>query len=341
MWQAIIRFFFPKRPVLSKPQRPEPERESRRRIPREAPLIELDVDEMFTGLILGTRTFLDVQINPLEKATLQQLDRLLLAEVFDEKMVPRLPAVVPQLLSALRSDDASGKLLAEQIGRDPVLVGEVIRIANSAFYQTGSKINSLERAVVILGRVGLQRLIANVVMKPIFNVNEGHFGHRAGNYLWLQSERCAFACAYMARGRYDLFDAYLAGMACSIGMIVALRILDHLYKGRESPKSIEFYQILLMKTKFLSVHIAKNWQFPEAVLEALEDQINMDDESDLSTLSGILYMAHRISQIHVMVEDRRLEDDIHHLNQRLGEKLSDGELRCYIEMTRMVKADPR
>ncbi|MDQ5910889.1 MAG: hypothetical protein QG599_2986, partial [Pseudomonadota bacterium] len=200
MWQAIIRFFSPKPPVPSAPRRPEPERELRRRVPQEAPLIQLDIDEMFTGLILGTRAFLDVQINPLEKATLQQLDRLLLADIFDEKMVPRLPAVVPQLLSALRSDDASGKLLAEQIGRDPVLVGEVIRIANSAFYQTGSKISSLERAVVILGRVGLQRLIANVVMKPIFNINEGHFGHRAGNYLWVQSERCAFACAYMARG---------------------------------------------------------------------------------------------------------------------------------------------
>ncbi|MDQ5910091.1 MAG: hypothetical protein QG599_2186, partial [Pseudomonadota bacterium] len=134
---------------------------------------------------------------------------------------------------------------------------------------------------------------------------------------------------------------YLAGMAYKIGMIVALRILDHLYRGRESPKSIEFYQALLLKTKSLSVHIAKNWQFPVTVLEALDDQINMDDESDLSTLSGLLYMADRISQLHVLVEDRRLEDDIHHLNQRLGEKLSDGELRCYTELTRMAKATPR
>jgi len=178
-------------------------------------------------------------------------------------------------------------------------------------------------------------------MKPIFNVNDGHFGQRAGIYLWLQSERCAFACAYLARGRYDLFDAYLAGMACRIGMIVAFRILDHLYKGRESPKSIEFYQALLLKTKLLSKHIAKNWQFPEAVIEALEDQINLDDESDLSTLSGLLYMAHRISQLHVLVEDRRLEDDIHFINKRLGEKLSDNELRCYTELTRMAKANPR
>ena len=342
MWKALIGFFFPKRSLVSSPQHSESDRASLRRIePQEAQSIDLDVEETFTGLVLSTRAFLDTQLNQIEKMTLQQLEGLLSADVFDEKMVPRLPAVVPQLLSSLRSDDASGKRLAEQIGRDPVLVGEVIRIANSAFYQTGSKINSLERAVVILGRIGLQRLIANVVMKPIFNIHHGHFGQRAGNYLWSQSERCAVACAYLSRGRYDPFDAYLAGMACKIGMIVALRILDHLYRGRESPKSIQFYQALLLKTKRLSVCVAKNWQFPETVIEALEEQIRMKNQSNPPTLGDLLYMADRISQLHVLVEEKYLEDDIDRLNRRLGGKLSDSDLRCYAELTHVAKSSAR
>jgi HD-like signal output (HDOD) protein len=342
MWQALIRFFFPKKSFTSSPQHPEPEGEKLRQTKsREAQSIDLDIEENFTGLVLNTRTFLDTQLNQIERMTLQQLDNLLSADVFDEKMVPRLPAVVPQLLSSLRSEDASGKHLAEQISRDPVLVGEVIRIANSAFYQTGSKINSLERAVVILGRIGLQRLIANVVMKPIFDIHHGHFGQHAGNYLWSQSERCAVACAYLARGRYDPFDAYLAGMACKIGMIVAIRILDHLCRNREPPKAILFYQVLLQKTKRLSVCIARNWQFPETVIDALEEQIKMNDQSKSPTLGDLLYMADRISQLHVLVEEKRLKDDINYLNRQLGGKLSDSELRCYAELTRIAKSSPR
>lgn len=342
MWKALIDFFFPKRSLAASPPRSERERASLRRIEsQEGQTIDLDVEESFVGLILNTRTFLDTQLNQLEKMTLQQLEELLSAEVFDEKMVPRLPAVVPQLLSSLRSDDASGKHLAEQISRDPVLVGEVIRIANSAFYQTGAKINSLERAVVILGRIGLQRLIANVVMKPIFNIHHGRFGQQAGNYLWSQSERCAVACAYLSRGRYDPFDAYLAGMARQIGMIVAVRILDHLYQGREAPKSIRFYQTLLLKTKRLSVRIARNWQFPETVLAALEEQIKMKGQSSQPTLGDLLDMADRISQLHVLVEEKHLPDDLEGLNRRLGGRLSDNELRCYAELTRIAKSSPR
>ncbi len=338
MWEALIRFLFAKRSFVPTPQCSEVKRETLRLVESQESSVNLDVSEAFVGLILGCHPFLDIQINQIEKSTLQQIESLLSAEVFDEKMVPRLPAVIPQLLSSLRSDNASGKHLAEQISHDPVLVGEVIRIANSAFYQSSSKINSLERAVVLLGRTGLQRLIANMVMKPIFNIHQGYFSQQGGNRLWLQSERCAFACAYLVRGRYDPFDAYLAGMVCKIGMIVAIRILDQLYRKRELPKSIHFYQTLLLKTKRLSHHIAENWKFPITVLDALEEQASMNDQSDLSALSGVLYRANRISELHVLVEEKHLEDDIGRLNQRLGGKLFDSDLRCYAELMRTFKS---
>ncbi|MFZ1829646.1 MAG: HDOD domain-containing protein [Candidatus Competibacteraceae bacterium] len=338
MWQALIRFFFPKRSFVTASQRSEVKKETLRLSEPQNPSTTLDIHEAFVRLVLSIYTFQDTQLSRIEKAALQQIEDLLSAEVFDEKMVPRLPAVVPQLLCSLRSDDVSGKHLAEQIGHDPVLVGEVIRISNSAFYKSSSRINSIERAVVILGRTGLQRLIANVVMKPIFNVHQGHFGQQGGSYLWSQSERCAFACAYLARSRYDPFDAYLAGMICKIGMIVAIRILDHLYKNCELPKSIHFYQTLVLKTKKLSRHIAERWQFPVTVLDALEEQVSMDDQSNPATLGGVLYRANRISELHILVEEKHLEDDIDRLDQQLGGKLSDSDMRCYVELKRMFNS---
>ena len=61
----------------------------------------------------------------------------------------------------------------------------------------------------------------------------------------------------------------------------------------------------------------------------------------LSVDVGIFYVANRISQLHGLVKETRLKDDISHLNLRLSEKLSDSELRCYVELTRIAKSSAR
>ncbi len=337
MWKALIRLFFRPHPSTPAPRQSETRAEPESADKLQDTTVGLDINQAFISLVLGNIVFLDIEIDLVEKSTLKYLDRLLSAEVFDEKMIPRLPAVVPQLLSSLRNEETSGKNLADQIGHDPILVGEVIRIANSAFYNRSAKINNLERAVVILGRTGLQRLIANMLMKPIFNIQQGHFGQQGGHHLWLQSERCAFACAYLAKGRFDLFDAYLVGMVAKIGLIVTLRILDRFYKNRALPKSAHFYQELLLGSKRLSCYIAENWQFPSPVLDALREQIAMKSPPRQPSLGEVLYRANRISELHILVEEKHLENDISYLNQQLNNKLSAMDMRCYAELMRTFK----
>ena len=346
MWKALIRFFTGRKP----PESPELTSQHPAQIvevslgieQEKTQITDFDLDETFIRLVLGVDAFTDVKPGRFEQAVLKQLDELLASTGLNEKMLPRLPALVPQLLSSLKNDDTSGKYLAEQIGHDPVLVGEVIRLANSPFYyQTNQKINSLQRAVVMLGQSGLKRLIANVVMKPIFNVQDGYFGHLAKNHLWSQSEYCAYACSLLAKNRYDPFDAYLAGIAVNIGMIVTIRTMDQLRKHREVPESTTFYKMLSVKTRKLSVQIAENWRFPTTVLDALQDQIDVDHQPDLSTLGGILYAANCLSQLHILVKEGCIDDDIDSLNDRLGGQLTDRYLRCYAELKRISKANTK
>ena len=49
-------------------------------------------------------------------------------------LVPRVPELVSQLLTALSDENISTSALSAQVGRDLVLVAEVIREANSAYY---------------------------------------------------------------------------------------------------------------------------------------------------------------------------------------------------------------
>jgi hypothetical protein len=64
----------------------------------------------------------------------------------------------------------------------------------------------------------------------------------------------------------------------------------------------------------------------------------MDDQSNLASLGGVLYRANRISELHILVEEKHLEDDIDRLDQQLGGKLSDSDMRCYAELKRMFNS---
>ena len=337
MWETLIRIFSDaERPAAPAPPPPSPQRQA---LEQNVQTVTLEPTEEFFRFLLGVSAFHDMSPQAVEKMVVQQLDKLLSAPVFDERVVPRLPTVVPQLLSALRSDEVSGKDLAEQVGRDPVLVGEVIRIANSAYYQTTQKINSLERAIVMIGRIGLQRLIANVMMRPIFNAQGGRISQRAGQYLWSQSERCALACSYLSRGLYEPFDAYLAGIVCRTGLIVAVRIMDQANINKDLSHSHAFYQMLLNRTQQLSLRIATSWEFPQRVLGALGEEQNAAETSSSISLGQLLIAAECISQLHMLVEVKRLPDDIDLLNQRLGNSLSDRQIKCYKELKKLMESN--
>jgi HD-like signal output (HDOD) protein len=77
--------------------------------------------------------------------TLQSVDRRLLG---------RLPAFSPvalRLLSVLSDESVSFKEVARLISVDPVLAGEVLRLANSGLYGRRVEVNSVLCAIAILG----------------------------------------------------------------------------------------------------------------------------------------------------------------------------------------------
>ena len=108
-------------------------------------------------------------------------------------LVPRVPAVIPQLLRSLRDDSMSGADLSRQLAQDVVLVAEVIREANSPYYRPAAPIKTIEGAVMLLGQNGMRMLLARVAFRPIISSQSGPFALQAAPLVWRQSEACALA----------------------------------------------------------------------------------------------------------------------------------------------------
>ena len=134
-----------------------------------------EIARLFTSRILGVHSPLDLDLNPLENRLIRTLEKTASSTADACALVPRIPAVIPQLMRTLRDENATNSLIAGQITQDASLVGEIIRIANSPYYRAAVPTTSIEQAVRRLGQVGLKQMIATVAFRPIINVQTGVF----------------------------------------------------------------------------------------------------------------------------------------------------------------------
>jgi HD-like signal output (HDOD) protein len=270
-----------------------------------------ELDAAFHGLILGVQSATADNLNAFEKQVLRELDKLLTSGSAQSSLVPRLPAVIPRLMGTLRDQDSSAADLAAELGRDAVLVSEVVRLSNSPYYGAGKKITSLERAVFTLGRVGIRQLVANAALKPLMNLNSGYFTRLSGPTLWEHGEKAALACDYMAgREGADRLNAYLAAIVQNVGLTVALQILDSRFASDQVPRSALFRDRMVRQSRTLSLLIARQWAFPEAVLEAIEAQIDVGRGGRLPQLADILYVGDKLAKVHILAAQGRFKGSV-------------------------------
>ena len=67
------------------------------------------------------------------------------------KTIPSLPTSVTKVLEICNNPSASPADLNHVISLDPVLVGRVLKLINSAYYALGQQVTSLARAIIMLG----------------------------------------------------------------------------------------------------------------------------------------------------------------------------------------------
>ncbi|TBR13922.1 MAG: HDOD domain-containing protein [Lysobacter sp.] len=192
----------------------------------------------------------------------------MIAGRLDVRRMPRLPALVPQLLADMRRDDSDAAQLASLLARDPTIAGEVVRVANSAFYQRGQPAGSLQQAVQRIGHEGLRHVVLTSVMRPIMRAHPTQPGHAAAERLWPQVEACTWLCGRLAPGRCDIGEAQLAGVVAGTGAAALLRMASValLTPAAGDP---QFADGFMRIARGLTSQAAEYWQLPEQARAAL------------------------------------------------------------------------
>ncbi|MGO4476893.1 HDOD domain-containing protein [Massilia sp. 2TAF26] len=240
---------------------------------------------------------------------LAELDRLLDSPDHAADLVPRVPEVIPQLLRSLRDEAASSAELARQVARDPSLVAELIREANSPYYRSSGQVRTIDAALLVLGRNGLRMLLARAAFRPLIGTQNGRHSRQAAARIWSHTEKCALAASLLAPGLgADPFEAYLAGLMDDLGLIVALRLFDGMLDTDALPQDPAFVAALLARTRTLAARIALQWELPPPIAAAILGAAG-SGPSAAQPLSVSLGRAENLALLRLLLDDGMLAGD--------------------------------
>jgi HD-like signal output (HDOD) protein len=192
----------------------------------------------------------------------------------DPKYFPRRPTLMPQLMRAVEDPRSATDKLSRIVAHDPVLTSDVLRLANSALYRTSPvPIETIQRAIVVLGVDALRSLVATAMLQPVFRATRSNFP-RFPRMLWERTERAARAAEMYAikTQPQDRFEAQLVILLSALGPLVVYGAALDMYA--QSPQVVPNPSLCVALTAALgpqvSMRIARNWETSPRLVAAIE-----------------------------------------------------------------------
>ncbi|HUA26050.1 MAG TPA: HDOD domain-containing protein [Steroidobacteraceae bacterium] len=195
-----------------------------------------------------------------------------------KKYFPRRPNLMPELIRAINDEGVAVRKLVPIVAQDPALVGNLLKVANSSYYRVNHAVETIERAIVVLGSDGLRSVMAAAMMQPIFQVPGAGGAARFPEIVWEHAVRSAHAAIPHAAlvTRENPFAAELLTLISGLAEIVLFRaVLEHSSRsaGRETADPLVIASILDSHSAAFAWHIGADWRLSEEMLAALEEQM--------------------------------------------------------------------
>ncbi len=195
------------------------------------------------------------------------------------KSIGTFPETTQKLISMCSNPNVNIAHISQEIKRDPSLCATLLRMVNSgAFYTCRSgqgKINSLSRAIMILGLKGVRQLITYHTTSSILSEH-----HQICRDFQEHSEKCAIYASKIAEltGNREKMEAvYLGGLLHDIGNVVLysvdpsmIKLLNNVNSDRTANATAVIEEISLgISHTEVGEKLASKWSFSEDVIQMI------------------------------------------------------------------------
>ncbi|HKE95238.1 MAG TPA: HDOD domain-containing protein [Povalibacter sp.] len=224
---------------------------------------------------------------------LDAVNKSLDESVYQREYFPRRPMLLPKLLQTLNDSESSRDELVRVLMEDPTLAGSVLQRSNSAYYRTSPEpVESLDRAVFLLGTDGLRSLAAAAILQPVFRMPRGSF-ENFPDFTWEQAERTAIAAEVNARtiGDAEPIVAQLLGSLGMLANIVLLRLTMDKYREFPAltPRADVLVEAIRSQRACVASLIAQAWKMSDLSIVAFTEQQQRISPTHMSSLGRSVY----------------------------------------------------
>ena len=254
------------------------------------------VTQPFLPWIAGAPTLTDAPLSLGEQCILDELTKILALPAIPDNMLPRAAELVPQMIALLRETQLPLQAIAERVSKDDMLAAEVMRLASSPYYRSQGEVVDVVQAIRLIGSLGLQTVIARVVLKPIYRGASSSISADVALRLWEHSEALAQLTAVHAEiAGQQAFDGYLVGMLHNTGWKVALCAMERAGRQPGAQPSGAFASALVEQVHRLFGLAAQRWSISPGFVAFANDARTNGLAGGTHPMAAILQHAQRQS----------------------------------------------
>jgi HD-like signal output (HDOD) protein len=187
--------------------------------------------------------------------------------------LPTLPVIINNIIVKAKSENTTPEDLARFISNDQALSARVLKIANSPYYGLPRKIDSITRAIIV---IGFKEIISIALGSGIFRLltPKDKDGLIDVNDLWRHSIGVGFASKQVgkATGKHMEESTMLVGLLHDVGKIIFLLyfmadyaevLVKHNTDG--TPLNVVENELMEIDHAEMAYLLMKQWNFPDSI----------------------------------------------------------------------------
>lgn len=233
---------------------------------------------------------------------------------------------LPQVSMRVNEIVSSGEYKAADIGKlisqDPGLTVRILRVANSPFYGLNTSVETVSRAVTILGSQQLRNL---VVATSSIKAFEGIPNDLISMHdFWLHSIACGLAAKYLSEKipGVEPETMFIAGLLHDIGQLIIFKKLPELGKQailmlEDDPDEPEMHEserkLLGFDHAEVGMELLKQWSLPVLLQECVGFHHDIENASVHPLEVAVVHIANSIA---VMAELNSMQDEHPEINEK-------------------------
>ena len=229
-----------------------------------------------------------------------------LVALFDRlSQVATLPTLAVRIIQAASNLNSGAAELQVLVEKDPVLVARLMRVANSAYYSQSRKVDSIQRAITLLGNRRLANMALTVLVARQFREQPSSTSI-SRERLWNHSAAVATIADLVADTLKccDPEQAYMTGLLHDFGLLVIDQSLQNRVPAivdaldTHDCLSQAVRSVLPFTPGELGSYIARRSNLPEAIVLAIEFHAAPDELDGDDRLADVVHFADYLAKRH-------------------------------------------